>query len=66
MKIVVVGGGVIGLFTAFFLKREDVDVVVVEQGEVGGWSRAAAGILEFTRFVINRINVRSYPRNTYL
>jgi D-proline dehydrogenase len=62
MKIVVVGGGVIGLFTAFFLKREDVDVVVVEQGEVGGWSRAAAGILEFTRFVINRINVRSYPR----
>ncbi|NAZ33897.1 MAG: FAD-dependent oxidoreductase, partial [Pyrobaculum sp.] len=29
MKIVVVGGGVIGLFTAFFLKREDVDVVVV-------------------------------------
>jgi D-proline dehydrogenase (EC 1.4.99.-) len=60
--MVVVGGGVIGLFTAFFLKREDVDVVVVEQGEVGGWSRAAAGILEFTRFVINRINVRSYPR----
>jgi D-proline dehydrogenase (EC 1.4.99.-) len=34
----------------------------VEQGSVGGWSRAAAGILEFTRFVINRINVRSYPK----
>ena len=61
MKVVVVGGGIVGLFTAFYLRREGVDVVVVEQGEVGGWSRAAAGILEFTRFVINRINVRSYP-----
>lgn len=27
----------------------------------GEWSRAAAGILEFTRFKINRINVRGYP-----
>ncbi|MEM1597631.1 MAG: D-proline dehydrogenase [Pyrobaculum sp.] len=61
MKVAVVGGGVVGLFTAFYLRREGAEVVVVEQGEPGQWSKAAAGILEFTRFVINRINVRSYP-----
>ncbi|MEM0468985.1 MAG: FAD-binding oxidoreductase [Pyrobaculum sp.] len=60
MKAVVIGGGVVGLFTAYYLRREDVDVVVIEQGDLGQWSRAAAGILEFTRFVINRINVKSY------
>ncbi len=62
MRIIVVGGGIVGLFTAFYLKHEGVDVVIVEQGNVGDWSRAAAGILEFTRFIINRINVRSYPK----
>ncbi|AAL63941.1 D-proline dehydrogenase [Pyrobaculum aerophilum] len=60
--IIVVGGGIVGLFTAFFLKKEGADVVIIEQGRPGDWSRAAAGILEFTRFVINRINVRAYPR----
>jgi len=65
MKVAVVGGGIVGLFTAYFLKREGAEVVVVEQGEMGEWSRAAAGILEFTRFVINRINVRSYPLNYF-
>lgn len=62
MKVAIVGGGIIGLFTAYYLRQQGADVVIIEQGEPGGWSKAAAGILEFTRFVINRINVRSYPK----
>lgn len=62
MKAVVIGGGVVGLFTAFYLRQEGVDVALVEQGEIGQWSRAAAGILEYTRFAINRINTVSYLR----
>ncbi len=61
MKAVVVGGGIVGLFTAYFLQAEGVKVTLVERGELGEWSKAAAGILEYTRFVINRINVKSYP-----
>jgi D-proline dehydrogenase len=62
MKVVIVGGGVAGLFTAFYLIQEGVDVAVVDQGDPGSWSRAAAGALEFTRFDINKITVRSYPK----
>lgn len=61
MKALVVGGGVVGLFAAYYLKREGVEVVVVDGSELGEGSRAAAGILEFTRFKINRINVVGYP-----
>lgn len=61
MSVVVIGGGIVGLFSAFYLRSEGVDVVVIEQGDLGGWSRAAAGLLEFTRYEINRINVWSYP-----
>ncbi|MFN3805294.1 MAG: FAD-dependent oxidoreductase [Pyrobaculum sp.] len=60
MRAVVVGGGVVGMFTAFFLKQGGVDVVLIERGDLGEWSKAAAGILEYTRFVINRINTRRY------
>jgi len=61
MKAIVVGGGILGLFAALHLEREGEDVEVVEQGAPGERSRAAAGILEFTRFSINRINARGYP-----
>jgi D-proline dehydrogenase len=61
VKIIVVGGGIVGLFTAFYLVKEGAEVVIVEQDKPGELSRAAAGILEFTRFAINRINVKSYP-----
>ncbi|MEM3326406.1 MAG: FAD-binding oxidoreductase [Thermoproteus sp.] len=61
MRAVVVGGGVVGLFAAYYLKREGAEVVVVDGSELGEGSRAAAGILEFTRFKINRINVVGYP-----
>ncbi len=40
MKVVVVGGGVAGLCTAYYLRRRDVDVTVLESRIVG--SRAAA------------------------
>ena len=58
--IAVVGGGVVGLFTAYYLKREGADVVLVEARDVAHSSRAAAGVLEFTKFELNRINVRGY------
>src|ERR1043166_1430922 len=44
--VVILGGGVIGLTTAYFLAREGVRVVLLDQGEVGreaSW--AGAGIL---------------------
>jgi glycine oxidase len=44
--VIIVGGGVIGLTTAYFLAREGVQVVVCEQGKVGMESSwAGAGIL---------------------
>jgi len=58
--IAVVGGGVVGLFTAYYLKREGADVVLVEARDVAHSSRAAAGVLEFTKFELNRINVGGY------
>jgi len=46
MKVVVIGGGIIGCLTACFLKRRGVDVEVLERGRMGqeaSW--AGAGIL---------------------
>jgi glycine oxidase len=44
--VIVVGGGVIGCATAYYLAREGADVTVLERGEVAGEaSSAAAGIL---------------------
>jgi D-amino-acid dehydrogenase len=40
MKVVIVGGGVAGLCTAYYLRKRDVDVTVLESRTVG--SRAAA------------------------
>jgi glycine oxidase len=45
-SVIVVGGGVIGCATAYFLAREGADVTVFERGEVSGEaSGAAAGVL---------------------
>nr|KJR73715.1 MAG: D-proline dehydrogenase [Thermoproteus sp. AZ2] len=60
MRAVIVGGGVVGLFTAYYLSREGASVTIIDPNP-GERSRAAAGILEFTRFKINRINVVGYP-----
>jgi glycine oxidase len=44
--VVIVGGGIIGCATAFYLAREGVDVTVLERAEVSGEaSGAAAGML---------------------
>ncbi|WP_052886104.1 D-proline dehydrogenase [Thermoproteus uzoniensis] len=59
---VVVGGGVVGLFAAYYLKREGADVTLLEMGGLAHSSRAAAGVLEFTKFELNRINVRGYAQ----
>ena len=44
MRVGVVGGGVIGLSTAYYLKKKGADPVIVESGEVGaGCSQGNAG-----------------------
>ncbi len=46
MKVVVIGGGIIGLLTALRLKQKGVDVLILDKGKVGAEaSWAGAGIL---------------------
>jgi len=35
-RVVVIGGGIIGVCTAFFLARKGVPVVLCEKGEIAG------------------------------
>ena len=65
MRIAVIGAGITGMFTAYYLLREGVDVILVDPEEPGLLSGAAAGILEYKRPSITRINVRDYP-SSYL
>jgi D-proline dehydrogenase len=60
MVFVVVGGGIFGLFTAYHLVNEGVDVTIIEQSEPGAWSRATAGLIEYGMFGSNFINVPGY------
>ncbi len=46
MKAAVVGGGIVGLFTAWYLEREGADVTLFEPGPLGAGSVHAAGIIE--------------------
>jgi glycine oxidase len=44
--VVIVGGGVIGCAIAYFLRKKQIDVTLLERGEIGGQaSGAAAGLL---------------------
>jgi glycine oxidase len=46
MRVLIVGGGVVGCSIAYFLSKRDVRVTVVEMGEIGGQaSGSAAGLL---------------------
>lgn len=46
MKVAVVGGGIVGLFTARYLEKEGAEVTLFEQGPPGSGSVHAAGIIE--------------------
>jgi len=59
--VVVVGGGVTGLFCAYYLAREGVSVTLVEKGELGEGSVHAAGLIEPTTFY--QINNSKYLRD---
>src|SRR5260370_21003772 len=44
--VVIIGGGVIGCAIAYHLRKSGIDVIVVDQGEIGAEaSSAAAGLL---------------------
>ena len=44
--VIIIGGGVIGCSIAYFLRKADVEVIVLDQGEIGAQaSSAAAGLL---------------------
>src|SRR6187397_438073 len=43
MRVVICGGGVIGVCTAYFLSRRGIDVVVVERAEVAAAASGKAG-----------------------
>ena len=60
MDFIVVGGGIFGLFAAYHLINEGSNVIIVEQGRVGDWSRAAAGLVEYRMFRTNLINSCGY------
>jgi sarcosine oxidase subunit beta len=68
MHVVVVGGGIVGLASAYYLAVRGVDVTVMEKGSLGGGStgRANGGIREqFTSAVsidLSRESVRVWER----
>ena len=44
--VVIIGGGVIGSAIAYYLRKSNIDVTILEQGDIGGQaSSAAAGLL---------------------
>jgi D-proline dehydrogenase len=46
MRVAVVGGGIVGLFTAWYLEREGAEVTLFEEAGLGAGSIHAAGIIE--------------------
>ncbi|MEM3329012.1 MAG: FAD-dependent oxidoreductase, partial [Saccharolobus sp.] len=55
MKVGIVGGGIVGLFTAYYLHRENInDIIIYEKDFLGAGSIPAAGLIEPYRF--DRIN----------
>ena len=54
MKVGIVGGGIVGLFTAYYLSKEGIDITIFEKDFLGSGSIHAAGLIEPYRF--DRIN----------
>lgn len=63
MSVAVVGGGVVGLFTAYYLEKEGAEVTLFEEGELGAGSVHAAGIIEPT--TAYRTNTISFLKRVY-
>ncbi|QXJ29620.1 D-amino acid dehydrogenase [Saccharolobus shibatae B12] len=58
MKVGIVGGGIVGLFTAYYLGKEGIrDIIIYEKGFLGAGSIHAAGLIEPYRF--DKINTLS-------
>jgi len=57
MRVAIIGGGIVGLFTAYYLLREGVEVTVFEKAFLGNGSVHAAGLIEPYRF--DKINSTS-------
>ncbi len=60
MRIAVVGGGIVGLFTAWYLEKEGVETTLFEERALGAGSVHAAGIIEPT--TAYRTNTFSFLR----
>ncbi|NON63577.1 MULTISPECIES: FAD-dependent oxidoreductase [Acidianus] len=54
MKVAIIGSGIVGLFTAYYLMKEGVNVTLFDPADPGSYSIHAAGLIEPTRF--DRIN----------
>ena len=50
MKVGIVGGGIVGLFAAYYLSKEGIDVTIFEKDFLGSGSVHAAGLIEPYRF----------------
>jgi D-amino-acid dehydrogenase len=51
-RVVVAGGGIIGMCTAYYLKKEGHDVVVIERGDLkSGASFGNAGYISPSHFI---------------
>ncbi|MCD2204599.1 NAD(P)/FAD-dependent oxidoreductase [Halobacterium sp. KA-6] len=62
MQIAIVGGGIVGLASAYYLSKRDVDVTVLEKGSLGSGStdRANGGIrAHFSSPVSSKLSQRS-------
>ncbi|MFP3170774.1 MAG: FAD-dependent oxidoreductase [Sulfolobaceae archaeon] len=60
MKVAVIGGGIVGLFTAYYLLKEGADVTIYERAFLGNGSVHAAGLIEPYRF--DKINTMAMIR----
>lgn len=63
MRVAVVGGGIVGLFTAFHLQRVGAEVTLFEEGRPGARSDHAAGIIEPA--TIYRTNTFAFLRRVW-
>ncbi len=64
MHVVVVGGGIVGLASAYYLRRRGIEVTVVERDRIGAGStpRAGGGIrAQFSTPVSIRLSTESIP-----